>query len=198
MNTPAHVVLSFAVLGKREISRASHAAILVGALLPDAPMFLFYFVEKILLRTRESVIWGERYFADKWQNFFDVFNSLPLIATLFLLALGIQSRMLALLALSMALHVALDLPLHHDDGHRHFFPFSDWRFASPVSYWDPAHYGSIVASIEAGLVLCGCVWLCVGRTTWFIRTIALVVLVAYLSYVAYALTVWVGMDEAIG
>jgi len=37
----------------------------------------------------------------------------------------------------MALHALFDFPLHHDDGHRHFWPFSEFRFDSPVSYWDP-------------------------------------------------------------
>ncbi|MEO0497657.1 MAG: hypothetical protein AAF141_09845, partial [Pseudomonadota bacterium] len=30
---------------------------------------------------------------------------------------------------------------------------SDWRFRSPVSYWDPAHYGNIWAPIEGALGL---------------------------------------------
>ena len=49
----------------------------------------------------------------------------------------------------MALHVPEDLFLHHDDGHRHFYPLSQWRYSSPVSYWDPNHYGKIVAPLEA-------------------------------------------------
>lgn len=38
--------------------------------------------------------------------------------------------------------------LHNDDAHHHFFPLSDFAFQSPVSYWDAAHYGHIVAPIE--------------------------------------------------
>jgi hypothetical protein len=46
------------------------------------------------------------------------------------------------------LHSALDFPFHANDGHRHFFPVSDFRFDSPVSYWDPARFGRAVALIE--------------------------------------------------
>jgi hypothetical protein len=50
--------------------------------------------------------------------------------------------------LAMAMHVALDLSLHNADAHRHFLPLSHWQFESPVSYWDPAHYGVFGAGLE--------------------------------------------------
>ena len=70
--------------------------------------------------------------ANHGRVFFDCFNSLPFIGMGFLVALRVKSRAGQLVCLSMLLHVFGDLPLHHDDGHRHFFPFSDWRFESPV------------------------------------------------------------------
>ncbi|NEO26580.1 MAG: hypothetical protein F6K03_06700, partial [Kamptonema sp. SIO4C4] len=36
---------------------------------------------------------------------------------------------------------------------RHFYPLSDYRFISPVSYWNPKHYGAIIALLEVILVL---------------------------------------------
>ena len=58
------------------------------------------------------------------------------------------------------LHLLLDLPLHHDDGRAHFWPVSNWIFSSPVSYWDPNHYGRIVGVVEIilSLALCGLLW----------------------------------------
>lgn len=49
----------------------------------------------------------------------------------------------------IAVHVALDIPVHHDDGPLLLFPF-EWtvRFRSPISYWDPQHQGDIVGAIE--------------------------------------------------
>ena len=58
-----------------------------------------------------------------------------------------------ILFLSMILHSLGDLPVHNDDAHRHFFPFSNYRFISPFSYWDRKHYGSIVSVVEMLLVL---------------------------------------------
>ena len=57
----------------------------------------------------------------------------------------------------MTLHAVCDLLLHHDDAHLHFFLLSDWRFRSPVSYWDPNHFGEIVASLEGLVVMVGCI-----------------------------------------
>ena len=48
---------------------------------------------------------------------------------------------------------AVDFFLHNEDARRQFWPLSDYVFRSPVSYWDPARYGQIVAPIEVALVL---------------------------------------------
>ena len=69
-----------------------------------------------------------------------------------------ESLVLAALA-SMTLHCLADLALHREDAHGHLFPLSDWRFTSPVSYWDPAHYGLIFAACELVLVAVGSIWL---------------------------------------
>ena len=66
-------------------------------------------------------------------------------------------RMLLWFLAGVAVHVALDIPVHHDDGPLLLFPL-DWdvRFHSPISYWDPDHHGRIVGIVEyvlmAGLV----------------------------------------------
>ena len=118
-------------------------------------MLVFYVVEKALLARPEAAIWGRDYFDPAWQAFFDLFNSLPLAAIGAGVALRARSRPWALFFVSIALHGFFDLPLHHDDGHRHFFPFSDFRFESPVSYWDPAHYGTWIAPVESLVALGG-------------------------------------------
>ncbi len=97
-------------------------------------MFAFYAYQK-LLRTPDSDIWGRVYFDSAWQAFFDVFNSIPLIALCLLVTWRLAAIRWTVLFAAMGLHVVFDLPLHQDDAHRHFFPLSDWRFVSPVSYW---------------------------------------------------------------
>jgi len=146
MMTPSHLAASL-LLWRKEISWGDVAAVAVGAVLPDATMFLFYGYQKFVGAT-EALIWGELYFLDHWQYLFDVFNSFPISLVLLLFAWRFKCRWLQLLLLSAMLHMVFDLPLHHDDGHRHFLPISNWRFESPISYWDPKHFGWIVAPIE--------------------------------------------------
>ena len=116
-------------------------------------MFVFFAVERFVFGRPGSVIWAERYYDADWQRVFDLFNSLPLLGLAAGIAFVIHRRRLAWAFVSMALHAAMDLPLHSDDGHRHFYPFSDFRFDSPVSYWDPAHFGAYAATGEAVAVL---------------------------------------------
>ncbi len=58
------------------------------------------------------------------------------------------------LGCACALHTAIDIPLHYDDGPLLFFPF-DWqtRFHSPISYWDPKRYGVPFAIFEHLLLI---------------------------------------------
>ena len=173
MNTPAHVVINLAVLGPRRWVSVGFA-VLLGALLPDAAMFVFYAWQKSVVGLSEELIWSQAYFEPAWQNFFDVFNSIPLIVLLGLIGWRMRSLFVEALSLSLLLHCALDLPLHHDDGHRHFYPFSDWRFESPVSYWDPAHFGHYAMAAEALLALISIAYLWRSQRPQWVRLTALV------------------------
>lgn len=55
---------------------------------------------------------------------------------------------------SCMLHTLIDIPVHHDDGPLVFWPI-DWsyRFESPVSYWDPNHFGRPAMAFEALLAI---------------------------------------------
>lgn len=190
MITPSHSVINLLLIGQGK-PPFSQLAIIIGSILPDAPMFLFYFVEKVINRTPESLIWQEHYYLDGWQNFFDVFNSLPFIVVGFAFMWWRQSSVGMVFFASMALHVLGDLPLHHDDGHRHFFPFSDWRFESPVSYWDPNHYGNIVAPIELTISFICCLILFFSYESWIGKGAIATLGLSYASFIIYALRVWV-------
>jgi hypothetical protein len=108
LNTPAHVLLSAFALGRGRW-RAHWVAITVGALLPDAPMFGFYAWQRIALRASDGRIWSETYFAPAWQAFFDLFNSLPLIAVAALIAWRLGAAAWVAGLMSMALHCVADL-----------------------------------------------------------------------------------------
>jgi len=82
-----------------------------------------------------------------------LFHSIPLAGIGWLIAYYLGWPSVQILFISMILHSLGDLPVHNDDAHRHFFPFSNYRFISPFSYWDRNHYGSIVSLVEMLLVL---------------------------------------------
>jgi len=87
-------------------------------------------------------------------------HSVPLWLAALALAAALRARAAAAFAAGGLLHQAFDFPLHADDPHRHLWPLSDWRFESPVSYWDPARYGAWVQPLELalGLLLVAVLW----------------------------------------
>lgn len=146
-------------------------AVLFGALLPDLTLFIMWAVAK-LSGVPERLIWSEWYYSATWQQAGAMTNSIPAYLAIVLFAVIMAKgwrnlvpnrsehlsdslvnrqallQALAAFALAAFIHVLADLPLHHDDGHPHFWPISHWVFASPVSYWDPQHYGHIWSVIE--------------------------------------------------
>ena len=151
MNTQAHAIFNLALLGRKQHPEWN-PLIIWGALIPDLAMFSFYAL-LIGICIPDSQIWREEYYRPFWQNVFDLFNSIPLALIGVALMLRFKRTGLALLFASVVLHCLEDLPLHVDDGHRHFWPLSQFRFESPISYWDPNHYGNIAAPIEIVLAL---------------------------------------------
>jgi len=146
---------------------------IAGGIVPDAAIFVLYAIEKSR-GTPESVIWSDIYFSPFWQDAVAWGNSIPL--WLLLLAIGwlaaktkfkIASSLLIVFAGSCLAHMACDFPLHVEDAHRHLFPLSNWRFRSPVSYWDPNHFGVQAASCEAILGVGLSVWMWMRlRSVW--------------------------------
>ena len=190
MNTPAHAVINLLLLARKPGQNISHkrsATIIFGALLPDLVIIVFY-AWHLLLGTPESQIWSVEYYRPLWQGWIDIFNSIPLIGLAMLISWKTRHYLLLAFFSSMLLHVFGDLPLHHDDAHRHFFPFSDWRFASPVSYWDPAHHGQWASLIEFIGVIAAATfmyWRYALLRPWVAATT-----VVYLLYLIYVLFVW--------
>ena len=153
MNTPAHAIINLLLFGKQH--RKTHSvAIIAGALSADAPMLLFYLWEK-LHGISERVIWDELYHHPTWQTFFNSFHSFPLLALACVAAWRARLSAWAIFFASMFGHSLFDFPVHHNDAHQHFFPFSDYRFISPVSYWDPAHFGLWVSALEVMVMVVG-------------------------------------------
>jgi hypothetical protein len=189
MNTPAHVMINLLCLGRRETPQVI-VPVLVGAILPDLPIFIFYAVEKLIFKTPERIIWSEAYYAPHWQNWIDLFNSIPFALIGLGIALWQGSNIGRLLFSSVLLHIAGDFPLHHDDAHRHFFPFSNWRFESPVSYWDPAYHGTLMTGLEALAVVISCIVLVKTYRSQAGRVVISMIGMLYLLQFAYVFFVW--------
>ncbi len=183
MNTPSHLILNLALL-RRPSPPVMTWPILLGALIPDAAMFVFYGWAR-WQRMPEQTIWSETYYSQPWQTIFAVGNSMPLGLLAAALGYGLKRLWLGLLGASMVLHHLADLPLHHDDAHQHFWPLSSVRFISPISYWDVDHLGRLGATLEMTLVLVATVYL-LPRLSFTASQGLLVVTVA-LSSIAYGL-----------
>jgi hypothetical protein len=156
MNTPAHLIFGMTAFGKAGLPAVT-GAVLAGAIIPDLSLYLMAGTHLIILGTEPNVVFGQLYYSDAWQSIFRVDNSMVLWGIA--LVLGIMARSQVVIAVCGAalLHLVLDFALHHNDGRAHFWPISNWIFESPLSYWDPRHYGSVVGPIEVGASLACCV-----------------------------------------
>lgn len=185
MNTPTHAVVNLALLARGR-GRPHAGAILLGAIAPDLLMVVFWLWSRFGEGLGERAIWSEAYFRPVWQHAFDLAHSLPLAVAGAGIAAAARRPAVAFCLASVALHDLGDMPLHREDGHRHLFPLSDWRYISPVSYWDPAYYGAAAADVEVVLLLGGS-WLLWRRFEGRPARVALVavsglVLVLYLGF----------------
>lgn len=147
MHTQAHALLSYIAI-KTSTSKEKWALVL-GSILPDTSIVFMYITYKFFYGLSDQKIWSEIYFTDHFfQSLKNTLHSFPVLITLLLLAWIFQKRPMKVFALSAFLHALLDFPLHVDDGHMHFYPLSNWIYQSPVSYWDPKHYGLYFFTLE--------------------------------------------------
>jgi len=188
-------------------------AIIFGALLPDLSLFIMFGYAK-LAGIPESVIWSEMYYSSFWQSAGATTNSIPIyLATALIAYIWMNAgknnnpsekpksdaihqgsvykdhyslaHLLLVAALASLLHALTDLPLHHDDGHPHFWPFTHWIYSSPVSYWDSNHHADIWWPIECvlGLVLIVSLWRKTKR--WWSKAALLVAAISYVVIPLY-------------
>lgn len=161
MYTNGHAVLNVAALSAALGPQVALPA-LVGAVLPDLPVFALYFRERAR-GTPEHEIWAVHYNKPGWLALIHGMHGLPTAGAVALAGLGLGSAGLLALGLSMAAHALCDLPVHGRDAHRHFLPFTHWRFISPWSYWDPARHARKVGLVEMALVGAAALWLWSGE-----------------------------------
>lgn len=147
MNTPAHLILSAGIFARPDHHRLNAAAIL-GGLMPDLSLYLIGLWMLTLGGQSPETFFGVTYYTPWMQGVMAVDNSLPLWTLGLLIALALRNRIGAVFAACGIIHLVTDFLLHHEDARRQLWPISDWVFRSPVSYWDPNHYGSIASLVE--------------------------------------------------
>jgi len=184
MNTQTHVLLAAALLAKPN-APARNTAIVAGSLVPDLAIYTLFVWSKFA-GIPEPVVWNQLYYAPPWSDAVTIGNAAPIY--LGLLLVGLLASLYWRTALAVAffagaalIHIAADLPVHVDDAHAHLWPLSDWRFRSPVSYWNPDHFGGFVsiAEIGLGLVLSAILWRRF-HAAW-IRALLVLAVLAYLG-----------------
>ena len=156
MNSPTHTLLALALLSKKGDKRRNWAVVL-GSIIPDAAIYLWAPYQRFVNGVSGEQMWRELYFAPPMQNLIAYFNSVPIYGALAVLGYVMRAKtwgkLMLFFALAALIHMATDLPVHNHDAYRHFWPFSDWRFISPLSYYERDHHAGWVSLIEAGLAI---------------------------------------------
>lgn len=150
------MIAAAAILAKPNAQKRNWA-IMAGALIPDISIYVMS-AWAIATGRMNRELWEVTYWQDPWQTLGAITNSVPLALLVLALSLWRKWPWLTALAFALLIHAALDFPVHADDAHRHFWPISDWRFHSPVSYWDSDHHGfwgglSDVSVLFAGIAI---------------------------------------------
>ena len=125
----------------------------MGSLVPDAAIWLWAPYQSFVKGVSGEEMWRELYFAPPMQNLIAYFNSIPIYAGLavlgYVMRAKVWGKLLLVFALAALTHMATDLPVHNHDAYRHFWPFSDWRFISPFSYYEREHHAGWVSLLES-------------------------------------------------
>lgn len=128
-------------------------AALAGAMVPDLSLYLLAGWHLLVLGTSPNVVFDQYYYSPAWQQIFAVDNSFIFWGIGLVLGLWRRSDWGVAFAGAGLLHLALDFPFHTDDARMHFWPLTDWKFFSPISYWDGARGGDVVGWIELAIVI---------------------------------------------
>lgn len=212
MNTQTHLLVAAALFAGPGHPKRNVAAI-AGAFVPDIAIYGLWLWSK-LNAIPENTVWRELYWQQPWQTYTAFGNSLPLYLTILVASVavakapaprqrpapgtGVTERWwpfvdgqpaIAIFALAAVTHLAGDFPVHVADAHAHLWPISDWRFHSPVSYWDPAHYGNWFQALEIALGITLAVVLFRRFQALWIRALMVLAVAAYVAVPAYFMLV---------
>lgn len=156
MQSPTHTLMALAALSKKDGGQRNWA-VFWGSVIPDAFIYIGWLWLTFIKGEPQSRIWNEIYFDAPMQFAASLFNSIPLFIALAILGWFKRAKtwgkLIFFFALAGLIHIAFDLPVHNDDAYAYFRPFTDWRFISPLSYWDGDHHAGIISLIESAIAL---------------------------------------------
>lgn len=214
MNSQTHLLLAAALFAEPNRPKRNIAA-LAGAFVPDAAIYGLWVWSKFN-GIPENIVWGELYWQQPWQTYTAFGNSMPLYMLILLIGavaarqslsrqpeidlptVTISQRwqafvgrqpIVVIFALAALTHLAGDFPVHVADAHAHLWPLSDWRFFSPVSYWNPEFYGNWFSLFEIALGITLAVVLFRRFQAKWVRGLMLLAMVAYIAVPAYFILV---------
>ncbi|MEM9940468.1 MAG: metal-dependent hydrolase [Planctomycetota bacterium] len=180
MNTPSHWLMTISVgkIGPWK-QNCPKWALGLGSIAPDIPLYFLSFGGIAYfgwwlgwdMKTVERHLFANLYYHDPaWISLHNILHSPTMIGLILLLIFPLQKtfpsacRWLKFFLFACLMHSLVDVVTHFDDGPVLFFPFNwNYRFSSPVSYWDPAHHGRIFMVFEVLLDLLLAFWLIYRR-----------------------------------
>lgn len=160
MKTPSHIIINLAIKRIKGLrnARIPWQAVFWGSMMPDIPLGVlslgatFYY--RVILGNQSpdlmETILHPLYFNNPfWISAHNLLHA-PFILGLSLAILwrwrtraGKVQHWLFWFFSSSTIHTGIDILTHYDDGPLIFWPFNgSFRFNSPISYWDPAHFGT--------------------------------------------------------
>lgn len=164
MRTFSHVIINSVLLKKVNPSGIPRTAFLLGGVIPDVPLGLLHigyaFYNRFFLGNVGQGLmppgFDYLYFNNPWwigaHNFLHSPSALLIYLVLLwkfrdrIMSVG---RWLFWMVVGSSIHTTLDIFTHVNDGPLLFWPFDlQIRFHSPVSYYDPAHFGEIFTIFE--------------------------------------------------
>ncbi len=163
MNSPTHSLLALALLSKRGQTKRNWA-VFIGSLIPDAAIYLWAPYQSFVKGENGQRMWDVLYFEPPMQTLIACFNSIPIYTAAALAGYVAMKRqahqdaqkwgtLLLFFAMAALIHMATDMPVHGHDAYRHFWPLSDWRFHSPISYWEVGLHAGWVSLVELAMAL---------------------------------------------
>lgn len=210
MMTQTHFLVAATLLCSPKRPPQQNVAVLLGAFAPDAAIYILFVWSK-LAGVDEQQLWDVIYFSEPMLTYTAIGNSAPLYVMITIFGIAMvkaastepqpqpagmpvgfarfvapgYTNVLVLFGLAALTHLAGDLPFHVDDAHPHFWPLTDWRFISPVSYWDSAHHGSTFAIFEGigGIVLAAVLFR--RFKAWWVRLLTVLLIAGYIAVPTY-------------